>query len=345
MKKWYIIPLYMAMLLILSGCWLFLEGRTENPTAPGSSPQSGLKLQGHIYLGTTPSGADDDLFNRGLYSITASDGKWQQISPRSIDGVAISPDGSKLAAGLLQETGKGSGDPQLAIYDAKNGYKPLKTVFSLEPKGKQKGPQQLTGPAWLNDNNTLVVSKVGDLYLYDLTKEQGSQKIWPGWVASVSSSENRVVVATSNGWDVLNDARKGGYKNDPWTTEINLIQTPDSSKISKFSTQTMRPQKIKWSPDGNKILFVEVGLRSIIETDSLGDGPTIINTSNHKDLILGMKAAAYSPDGNYVVYAVGEDIRYNGGIWIAQRAGNADSVKLIQANLKNVWKIDLAWGP
>ncbi len=342
MKKWCIIPLYMAMLLILSGCW-FLEGRTENPTAPGGSPQSGLKLQGHIYLATTPNGADD-LFNRGLYSITASDGKWQQISPRSIDGIALSPDGSKLAAGMLQETGKGSGDPQLAIYDVKNGYKPLKTVFSLEPKGKQKGPQQLTGPAWLNDNNTLVVSKVGDLYLYDLTKEQGSQKIWPGWFASVSSIENRVVVATSDGWDVLFDARKGGYKNDPWTTEINLVQTPDSIKIAKFSKQTLRPQKTKWSPEGDKILFVDMGKSSIIETDLLGDRPTYINASNRKVPLNEIKAAAYSPDGNYVVYAVGEEVGYDGGIWIAQRAGNADSVKLIKANLKNVWKIDLAWG-
>lgn len=302
----------------------------EEPPTPQPTV---AKLSGRIYVGASPYQQPAEM-THGLFVITAVDGKWLQISPRAIDGVAISPDGSKLAAGMLQETGMGPGDPQLAIFDAIDpGYKLLRAVFRVLPW--QNGPQQLTGPTWSSDNNTLIVSDVGALHIYDYAKDKGSRKIMSGWLSAWSPKDNRLVVA-GNGLSMLDDARKGAFTYDPWTQETNVFETPRQGAVTPIAGVPNDASHPTWSPDGSRVLFISSGV--LMSTTPAGGNATALTPADWK-----ARAPAYSPDGSYIAF-IRLEAAPNGGVWV-MKADGTDKRQVVKTSFANVGKIDLTWGP
>lgn len=288
---------------------------------------SGKKLPGRLYLGSTPYGEQDQM-NQGLYLITPGDGKKRLISPRSIDGVAISPDGTKLAAGMLAETG---GDPQLAVFDATDpAFKLLRGVFEVR---EGSGPDQLTGPTWAKDSNTLVVSRVGDLHIYDYAKDKGSRKIIGGWQAALSPVDNRLVVA-GDGLSVLDDALKGAYTYDPWTEEMYVFETPREGALTPIPGAPSDATKPEWSPDGASVVFVSKGTVWVIP--AAGGSPKALTPDGWK-----ATAPVYSPDGSYVAF-VRLEAEPEGGIW-AVRADGTEPKQILRTAMDHIWGTDLDW--
>lgn len=305
------------------------EVRVAAPARPSTSGG----LPGRIYLGSTSYEQLDEM-NKGLYLITPADGKKRLISPRAIDGVAISPDGTKLAAGMLEETGAGPGDPQLAIFDAADqSFKLLRGVFKLWPS--DSGPQQLTGPAWAKDSTTLVVSRVGDLHLYDYAGDKGSRKILGGWQAALSPVDNRLVVAGGDGLSVLDDALKGAYTYDPWTEEIYVFETPREGALTTISGVPGDATKPEWSPDGKNILFVSKGTVWVIPV--AGGSPKVLTPDGWK-----ATAPAYSPDGSHIAF-VRLEAEPDGGIWVV-KADGSEPRQIVRTAMDHIWRTDMDWG-
>ncbi|MEI6127275.1 MAG: hypothetical protein WCQ99_12065, partial [Pseudomonadota bacterium] len=114
----------------------------------------------------------------------ADDGFAQLISgPQGVNGVGLSPDGSKLAAGFIISSDTPASDTRLAIYDTSN-YSVLRTLFTVRPT--DTSATQFTNPTWLPDSDICVVSDVGDLRLYKYSEDKFSVKIGTGGRTSAS---------------------------------------------------------------------------------------------------------------------------------------------------------------
>ncbi|MBI2916680.1 MAG: PD40 domain-containing protein [Chloroflexi bacterium] len=310
------------------------------PTQPPSA-----KLTGHIYLGATPSGQVDQM-NDGLYVITAADGKYRLISPRAINGISLSPDGTKLAAGMLPETGKGPGDPQLAIFDAEDpAFKLLRAVFEVRPG---KGPEQLTGPTWASDSLTLAMERVGDIHLYRYAQDKAQDKasfwaIWEGYSPAWSPTDNRLVTLgkSGDGLYLLDDATKGAYQFDPkyeiWAKEASQgFRELRQGAVKKIEGSPSDARAPRWSPDGKNIVFSSKGVIMVIP--ATGGSPKALTPADWKAGV-----PVYSPDGAYMAF-VRLEAEPNGGIW-AMKADGSEPRQVVKTDLSHVWRIDLDWGP
>lgn len=315
------------------------------PTSPTPPQPPVAKLAGNIFLGASPYQKEAEM-THGLYVISAVDGKSRLVSPRAIDGVAISPDGTKLAAGFLQETGKGPGDPQLVIFDAKDSaYKSLRSIFEMRPG---KGPDQLTNPSWAKDNLTLAVSRTGDLHLYAYSPDKSKDKttfwaVWDGSYPAWSPTDNRlVIVGTSgDGLYLLDDVMKGAYQFDPkyeiWSQQASQgFRSLRPGAVTKIAGAPGNARKPKWSPDGKNVLFISDG--ALWAIPPTGGSPTRVSPEGWK-----IGAAAYSPDGNHIA-VVRAEAPTNGGVWVV-KANGSDPRQLAKADFSQYGRVDLAWGP
>ncbi len=316
---------------------------TVKPPAPTQPPT--VKLPGNIYLGASPYQKETEL-THGLYLITPNDGKTRQLSPRAISGVAISPDGTKLAAGFLQETGIGPGDPQLAIFDAKDpAYKLLRSVFETRPG---KGPDQLTNPTWAKDSTTLAVNRTTDLHLYQYSTDKTKDKItfwavWMGYNPAWSPTDNRLVVVGSSGDGLymLDDAMKGAYLFDPkfeiWSDQASQgFKTLRQGAVTKITGAPNNARKPKWSPDGKNIMYISDGVLWTIP--AAGGSPARVSPEGWK-----IGAAAYSPDSSYIA-VVRAEAPANGGVWVIKPNGS-EPKQVVKADFSQYLAVDLAWGP
>ncbi|MDO8532875.1 MAG: hypothetical protein Q7T26_12065, partial [Dehalococcoidia bacterium] len=304
------------------------------------------RLPGNIYLGAYPYQKEAEM-THGLYLITPNDGKSRQISPRAIQGVAISPDGTKLAAGMLAETGRGPGDPQLAIFDAKDpAYKSLRSVFEVRPG---KGPEQLTNPTWARDSLTLAVSRTTDLHLYQYSPDKSKDKtsfwaIWEGNYPAWSPTDNRLVIGgiSGNGLYLVDDVMKGAYQFDPkyeiWSQQAEQqgFRSLRPGAVTKIAGAPNNARKPKWSPDGKNILFISEGALWTIPAS--GGAPARVSPEGWK-----IGAATYSPDANYIA-VVRAEAPANGGVWVLKPNGS-EPRQLVKADFSVYGGVDLAWGP
>jgi len=318
--------------------------------APPTAAPPAAKLPGRIYLGATPYQKEDRM-NHGLYVITPNaDQKSRLISPRAIDGVAISPDGTKLAAGMLQETGQGPGDPQLAIFDAKDpAYKPLRSVFTTRP-GTNSGPEQLARPSWAGDSTMLALERVGDIHLYQYAEDKSQDKVtfWAVWEGSSPTwsplpKDNRLVVVgkSGDGLYLLDDATKGAYQFNPkyeiWAKEASQgFRDLRQGAVKKIEGSPSGASRPKWSRDGKSIVFTLKGVVQVMPVS--GGDPKALTPADWK-----ASAPVYSPDGAYIAFARLE-AEPSGGIW-AMKADGTEPRQVVKTDLSHIFNIDLAWGP
>lgn len=309
----------------------------------GCTENCGFDHEGKIYLGTTPYGELNPL-SVGLFAIFPADGQYTLISPRAIDGIAVSPDGTMLAAGYLGGTGQYLGDPQLIIFDVtSNGFAVLRSIFKLTDEDDP--PEQLTNPAWLMDGKTLVVNNVGFLRLYDYELDKGSDKIWTGDRSTCSPTDNRVLIEGSGGLVGLVDAQKGAYTDyDPWDipAHFQLIDSVDEALIFSVSGTTSDWTRPKWSPVDDRFLFVNAKDKTLHVATLSGGGASV---GGDQTLVSGkpVGAAAWSPDGDKVAYAVTAKEADSGGIWVLTLSTSKHDW-VLKTSLNDLWLIDLAWG-
>ncbi|GEM_PF-3545237 len=297
---------------------------------PQKTTVSPPTLRGKLYLGAAPYQQTDKM-NHGLFEIEAATGKSRQLTYRATDGVAVSPDGSMVASGMLSETGSGPGDPQLAFYNLKDNNNSIPSVFTLRPD--DNGPKQLTGPAWSPDGKLLVISDVGDLRLYDPARKSGSRKIVSGWDSAWSPNDNRLVVAGNSGLQIVDNVLD---MEDPWyQSKTQLVGNTFLGSVTTLQGTPTDANRPEWSPDGKNIAFISA--KGVWVISASGGAPKRLTPDGWKT-----SAPVYSPDGRYVAF-VRMEAEPDGGVWVMDAADGGNPRQIVKTNLSNIWRIDLDW--
>lgn len=301
---------------------------------------------GTIFLGTAPAGDLAEL-STGLYAIAADDGSYDLITKQAVDGVAVSPDNSWLAAGMMSGTGVMAGDPGLKILDVSNGgWDAYLAVVTMLPW--DSGPQELTYPTWRSDSSSLVVSRSSsDLHAYELEEEKGSLKLMSGYRAACSRSSMACVVETSDGPVLMHDSDAGIYgpPHEPWNLEAwgTYTLTEEPSRFTKLGaagdTDLVKP---KWCGDG--VLMLKTGARDEVHWLKLTSDERSIEARTVMKVPSGrVGAATCSPNGAWVVYAITETEDADGGLWIMPMGQAAETEHLLATDFSALWHVDLAW--
>jgi hypothetical protein len=306
-------------------------------------PGPNVKYGGRIFLGTTPSGEPGSL-GMGLFRIYPDEGQYDMVSPRPIDGVAVSPNGKLLAVGYLNLN---DSPPYLAMFDISDtaGVKPLDGVFQLTPG--VGGNDQLTGPAFVTDD-LLVVSHVGDLRMYRISEKKGSLKVASGWRSTASPGTHAMVVETDSGLRGIMDVTKSTYKNyDPWDLDPTHIQFQDEDPTKVWAVKGgedgIAP---KFSPDGKRLAFLRKADKTVVHDARLTVGGEVTDDLTYAGPGGKIGAVAWSPDGKWLAFAVLAAEGAGGGVWVMEQGKwSGQPVKLLGANLANTWIADMAWSP
>jgi hypothetical protein len=300
---------------------------------------------GTIYLGTTPSG-ELSKHNSGLYAIRADDGFTTLIAQQAVDGLAVSWDSKLLAAGMVSGTGALAGDAGIKLLDISGGgLAPRDPIFVLYDGDS---PTDLTGPTWMMDNRTLVLSRVGDLHMFDTEARKGSLKIWKGWHCAAAPDSSLLVVETSGGLRGLIDAEKTAYKDyDPWDTEAgwmsSQLDAPENQfDISGTDGDSMRPRFCQGGGQP-ELIFLDRSDRTVVRVASVGSS----GSGAASGVIQGpggrIAAVTCSPDGTHLAVVVTETESKGGGVWVIPRSDPTRSKRLLSTDLSLVWYADVAW--
>lgn len=300
---------------------------------------------GTLYLGTTPSG-DLTKYNAGLYSIRADDGFTTLITQQAVEGLAVSWDSQLLAAGMVSGTGVLSGDAGIKVIDiSEGGLAPLDPIFVLY---EGDSPSDLTGPTWRMDNHTLVISRVGDLHLYDIDASQGSLKIWRGWTPAAAPDSSLLVVESSTGLQGLVDASLTAWVDyDPWDIEDGWMTALEDNPGNQFTIggtngDSFKPKFCKGG-DQSELIYLDRTNRTVVKVatlSSMGSGSSSTSVAGPGGKI---GAATCSPDGANIAVAVTESESAGGGVWIIPRSNPTSPRRLLKADFSSIWYIDLGW--
>jgi hypothetical protein len=302
------------------------------------------KLPGRIYLGTTPSG-ESGFLSMGLFTVWPNDGKYDLVSARPVDGVAISPNSKILAAGILQLNDM---PPYLGLYDASEPTEvtPMEGVGNLTPGETTNA--QLTGPTFVNDD-LIVVSDTGMLRMWDMKKKIGSKKIWDGWYSSAQANgTSALVVETSAGFRGIMDVNQSAYGDyDPWNLDPTVIQFQNEDPAHLWTVKGTENDWIrpKFSPDGNRLAFLDTSDQTVVHDARITTGGEVTDHLTYTGPGGKIKAVAWSPDGAWLVFAVIGEASAGGGLYVTEQGKIGGTAKrVLEEDLTSIWHIDLAWG-
>ncbi len=317
-------------------------GNCENVPKPDPCANGGCdgdKPSGHVWVGGISSGGG---MVSGLAKVDAGSGKYEGVRYMAIDGIAISPDGTRLATGMM---GGGEGHPGMEILDlSDDANRNVRTVFTFLPW--QDSAQQIDHPAWLPDSDDLLMVRVGDLHVYDVGGARGSMKVGAGYRPTCSPLRRECIFESSSGAGLkfLPDPDASGYLGfDPWDIrEDNCFGSEDPEKTWIVTGSTGAWEKAKWHPrDGDRLLVLDDDANTSIRIVRLSSDRR--SASVESTIAAGGRvvSAAWTRDGNWIAYAVMAKKDVGGGLW-AVKADGTGTIRLRGEDLSGVLYIDMA---
>ncbi len=269
----------------------------------------------------------------------------------SVNSVAWSPDGKRLASGSGDNLASGSGDNTIKVWDAAS----RQVIHTLRGH-----TGYLFSVAWSPDGKRLA-SASGDATVRVWDADSGHETLTlsghSGGVHSVAwSRDGKLASAGDNTvkvWDAANGTNVLTFTNHTdrvdamawspdgkrlasgsWDNTVKVWEADSGKVIHTLTNHTYWVRSVAWSPDGKRLASAS-GDRKLMVWDA-ASGTLIHTLTGHTAM---MRSVAWSPNGKRLASA-GHD--YTLRIWDAESGANLAS---LTKRGHTFWATSVAWSP